>query len=144
MSPYQHLHLRFVFRLPQVLRICVCFLNIVLLGTNSLIAQDSQQMVRIAKIDVDPQHLDPYLQALHKQMSSAVRLEKGVLSYHAVADKANPARITILEVYADTAAYESHIRTPHFLEYKERVKDWVRGLELVDVQTVAVYKKPDQ
>jgi quinol monooxygenase YgiN len=77
-------------------------------------------------------------------MSTAVRTETGVLSYHAVADKADPSRITILEVYADNRAYQSHIKTPHFLEYKARVKDWVLGLEMVDVNFVAVYKKPGQ
>lgn len=41
--------------------------------------------------------------------------------------------MTILEIYADRAAYESHITTPHFRKYKEGTLDMVLSLELVDV-----------
>lgn len=99
-------------------------------------AQNKNQMVRIAKIQVDPDQLEKYNTALKEQMTTAVKLEPGVLSYHAVADKKNPANITILEVYADTAAYEKHILTPHFKKYKETVQNMVKALELVDVDII--------
>lgn len=104
-------------------------------------AQESDRMVRIARIRVDPVRLVEYRAALKEQMSTAVRIEPGVLSYHAVADKKEPSRITILEVYMNRSAYESHIATPHFRKYKERVKDMVLELELVDVDEVASYGK---
>jgi metallo-beta-lactamase class B len=106
-------------------------------------AQNKEQMVRLAKIKVDPLQLEKYNAALNEQMAAAIRVEPGVLTYYAVADKAEPANITILEIYADTAAYQLHIRTPHFLKYKETVKDMVMSLELVDVNVVGVAKKPD-
>ncbi|MFX8500596.1 putative quinol monooxygenase, partial [Acinetobacter baumannii] len=80
-------------------------------------------MVRLAKIKVDPSQIDKYNVALKEQMNTAVKLEPGVLTYYAVADKTDASRITILEIYANTAAYESHIQTPHFKKYKETVKD---------------------
>ena len=98
-------------------------------------------MVRIAKIQVDPDQLEKYNAALKEQMTTAVKLEPGVLSYHAVADKKNPANITILEVYADTAAYEKHILTPHFKKYKETVQHMVKALELVDVDIIGTATK---
>lgn len=104
-------------------------------------AQDSSQMVRIAKIKVDPMQLAKYTQALKAQMASAIALEPGVLFYHAVADQKDPSRITILEVYANVEAYKAHILTPHFLTYKEAVKDMVKELVLEDVKTVAKAQK---
>ncbi|MGB4772905.1 MAG: antibiotic biosynthesis monooxygenase [Chitinophagaceae bacterium] len=98
-------------------------------------------MVRIAKIKVDPAQLEKYTQALKTQMSSAIALEPGVLFYHAVADQKDPSRITILEVYANVEAYKTHILTPHFLTYKETVKDMVKELVLEDVKTVAKAQK---
>jgi quinol monooxygenase YgiN len=65
------------------------------------------------------------------------------LTYDAVADKTSPTDITILEIYADTAAYEAHITTAHFKKYKETVKDMVKSLELVDVNLIGSAKKPD-
>jgi quinol monooxygenase YgiN len=114
--------------------------QILLLKVNAL-AQNKNQMVRIAKIKVDPQQLEKYNAALKEQMTTAVRLEPGVLTYYAVANKKNLAEITILEIYADTTAYKAHIETPHFKKYKETVKDMVKSLELIDVDLIGSANK---
>jgi quinol monooxygenase YgiN len=105
-------------------------------------AQQKNQVVRLAKIQVDPAQLDNYKAALKEGIETAVRVEPGVLTYYALADKANPNHITILEIYADSAAYQSHIETAHFKKYKNTVKDMIKSLELVDVDLIAVAKKP--
>lgn len=125
-----------VFTVPIALFILTLFLG------KNVSAQDRNQMVRLAKIKVDPLQLDKYNIALKEQMNAAIRVEPGVLTYYAVADKADPSSITILEIYADTAAYNSHILTPHFKKYKETVKEMVKSLELVDVTLIATAKKP--
>ena len=105
-------------------------------------AQQKTQMVRLAKIQVYPSQLEKYNAALKEQMTAAVGTEPGVLTYYAVADKNNPSHITILEIYADTAAYKAHIETAHFKKYKETVKNMVTSLELVDVNLIGSAKKP--
>jgi quinol monooxygenase YgiN len=105
-------------------------------------AQTDKRMVRLAKIEVDASQLERYNVALKEQMETAVRLEPGVLTYYAVSDKKAPSSITILEIYADTAAYQAHIATPHFKKYKATVQDMVKKLELVDVDMIATAKKP--
>ena len=107
-------------------------------------AQEKNQMVRLAKITVDPLKLDEYNIALKEQMTTAVLVERGVLTYYAVADKKALSHITILEIYADTAAYKAHIETPHFKKYKETVKDMVKSLDLVDVNLIGYAKKADK
>ena len=103
--------------------------------------QSKNQMVRIAKIKVDPAQLEKYNTALKEQMAAAIKLEPGVLTYYAVSDKKDPSNITILEIYADTTAYQSHILTDHFKRYKEIVKEMVTSLELVDVNLIGYNKK---
>lgn len=105
-------------------------------------AQTDKRMVRLAKIEVDASQLASYNTALKEQMQTAIRLEPGVLTYYAVADKKAPNNITILEIYADTAAYRSHITTPHFKKYKATVENMVKKLELVDVDLIGSAKKP--
>ena len=107
-------------------------------------AQGKEQMVRLAKIKVDPAQLDAYQAALKDQMTTAVRVEEGVLTYYAVADKKDPTSITILEIYRDTAAYKFHIGTPHFKKYKRSVENMVLSLELVDVNLIGSAKKPGE
>lgn len=130
----------------NIIKLLVRYVTIILIGINVLsmdaAAQSTQQMVRMAKITVDPAQLEQYNAALTLQMNSAIRLEPGVLSYYAVADKKVPSHITIIEVYADSAAYQHHITTPHFLQYKATVKDMVKSLELVDLTVVGIARKP--
>jgi quinol monooxygenase YgiN len=110
---------------------------------NQVMAQSKNQMVRLAKITVDPLQLEKYNLALKEQMATAIRLEPGVLTYYAMADKSEPSHITILEIYADTTAYQAHILTSHFKKYKDTVKDMVKSLELVDVNLIAAAKQPN-
>ena len=115
---------------------------LVVVFDTKIMAQEKNQMVRLAKIKVDPSQLKKYNVALKEQMTTAIRVEPGVLTYYAVADKSDPTNITILEIYADTAAYNLHIATPHFKKYKETVKEMVKSLELIDVKLIGSAKKP--
>src|SRR4051794_19328879 len=93
------------------LTVFITLLMLILSSFSNAMAQEKKQMVRLAKIKVDPSQLENYNAALKLQMTTAVRVEPGVLTYYAVADKSDPASITILEIYADTAAYNLHITT---------------------------------
>ena len=116
----------------------ICIL--ISLNTN---AQSNNHMYRIAKIKVDSMQLHKYKLALEEQMNTAIKLEPGVLSYTAVADKNDASSITIFEVYASLAAYQSHIATPHFKKYKDTVKDMVLSLELIDTELIVSAHQKD-
>jgi quinol monooxygenase YgiN len=127
--------------MKQKILYTICAVLIGLSITTNSMAQD-KRIYRIAQIHVDPTQLDKYEGALREQMTTAIAIEAGVLSYYAVSDKKDPSHITIFEIYADSAAYNSHIQTAHFKKYKEAVKDMVKSLELGDVDVVAFSKKP--
>lgn len=95
-------------------------------------AQKKIQMVRLAKLIIDSAQLDVYKAALREEIETSVRLEPGVFTLYAVSEKENPTHLTILEIYADSSAYRSHIQTPHFLKYKTGTKEMVKSLELVE------------
>lgn len=116
-------------------------LSTLFLGISTLIsfnsnAQFKNNMYRIAKIKVDGNQLEQYKAALKEQMNTAIKVEPGVLSYTVVADKKDASLITIMEVYANLEAYQSHILTPHFKKYKDTVKDMVLSLELIDTELI--------
>jgi quinol monooxygenase YgiN len=95
-------------------------------------AQEKAQIVRLAKLVIDSTQLENYKAALKEGIETAVRLEPGVLTLYAVADKNNPTHFTILEIYANAEAYQSHVHAPHFLKYKNGTKEMVKSLELVE------------
>lgn len=101
-----------------------------MLALNGL-AQE-KQMVRLAKLVIDSVQLETYNAFLKEEIQNSVKLEKGVLTLYAVAEKNRPTHITILEIYANRDAYEKHIETPHFLKYKNATKDMVKSLELIE------------
>ena len=91
-------------------------------------------LVRLSKITVDAAQLDAYNAFLKEEIEASMRLEPGVLTLYATAEKDNPYKMTILEIYADRTAYESHLKTPHFQKYKQGTLSMVKELELVDVE----------
>lgn len=95
-------------------------------------AQNKSQMVRLAKLVIDSTQLDSYKAFLKEEIETSLRVEPGVLTLYAVSEKNKPTHITILEIYADSAAYKAHIQTVHFLKYKNGTKDMVKSLELVE------------
>ena len=107
------------------------FILMLLLSMNA-VAQDKNPIVRLAKIQIYPAQLENYKAALKEGIETAVRVEPGVLTLYAVAEKDNPTHITVFEVYASDAAYRAHIETPHFKKYKSTTKDMVKSLELVE------------
>jgi len=128
----------------KILLVLTLLFIITLSFTKLNAVEENEKMVRLAKISVDTLQLEKYNAALKEQMTKAVSLEPGVLTYYAVASKKNPSEITILEIYADTNAYKAHIATPHFKKYKETVKNMVKSLELVDVNLIGAATKPNQ
>jgi 4-carboxymuconolactone decarboxylase len=94
-------------------------------------------MVRLVKIEVDPDQLDTYVPLLREQMNSAIKLEPGVLQYHVVTEKERPNWFTLIEVYRSREDYLAHLQTPHFLKYKNGTIDMVKSLELLDAKFIA-------
>lgn len=92
------------------------------------------KLVRLSKITVDPAQIDAYNTFLKEEIEASMRLEPGVLTLYATAEKEAPHQVTILEIYADQTAYESHLKTPHFQKYKQGTLSMVKELELIDVE----------
>lgn len=107
-------------------------------------AQENKPVTRIARITIDPSKREVYIALLKEQMETAVSVEPGVISYEVYADKATPAKLTIVEVYADNNAYLAHRETPHFRKYKAAVTDMVTSLELSEVDAILTAKKENK
>ena len=112
-------------------RLIFIFLALIIFSA-TFAQEENKQMVRLAKLIIDPVHLESYNAFLKEEIETSVKVEPGVLTLYAVAEKNNPTHITILEIYANADAYKKHIQTPHFLKYKNGTKDMVKSLELVE------------
>lgn len=91
-----------------------------------------ESIVRISRIEVDPARLPEYLALVAECGRESMAKESGVYMMYSMQEKAHPERITILEIYADRAAYEHHIQAPHFQKYKRTTLEMVEKLKLLD------------
>ena len=89
-------------------------------------------ITRLSKIEVYPEYLDEYKKFATEVGEVSLRIEPGVLTMYAVADKENPNIITILETYASKEDYSKHIASPHFQKYKQGTLKMVKNLILSD------------
>lgn len=87
-------------------------------------------IVQLAELEVDPEQLEDYVKQLKIGIETSVAKEPGVLTLYALQDEKDPGRITVVEVYADQDAYESHIASAHFQTYKTGTLEMVRSLQL--------------
>ena len=106
-------------------------------------AQQDNRKVRIANIQIDSAYIKEYRAALAEHAKVGVKVEPGVLALQAVYDKAHPTKVTIFELYASEAAYQLHLKTPHFLKYKNGTLKMVKSLELAEVGAIAIEVRPE-
>ena len=91
-------------------------------------------LYRLAEIEVHPQYLKEYLAAAAEIQKASLTEEAGVVCLFPTQTKEDSYQIRILEIYASQQAYEHHIKTAHFLKYKQGTLHMVKYLKLQDLQ----------
>ena len=104
---------------------------------------DASMMVRIAALEIYPEHLQDYLAILKEEAEASVRLEKGVICIYPMYIEENKNQIRLLEIYANRKAYEEHLKSPHFKHYKTATLKMVKKLELIDMKPIDNETMPD-
>lgn len=99
-------------------------------------AQTKDMMVRLSEIEIDSNYLDEYNSILKEESRASVLLEAGVIAIYPLYQIENPTQIRILEIYANREAYEAHLKTPHFQEYKTSTLKMVKSLKLIDMKSI--------
>lgn len=104
-------------------------------------AETQSQYVRIAELEIDPAQLESFKAAIRESVETSVRVESGVLVLYAVAEKENPARFKVFEIYTDAEAYKTHLETPHFRKFRATTENMVKSRKLLDAVPVAMSSK---
>ncbi|WP_341841717.1 putative quinol monooxygenase [Chitinophaga caseinilytica] len=104
--------------------------------TGTTVAAQQRMMVRIAELEIDSVSLPAYKAILAEEAAASIKLEPGVIAIFPMFDKARPAQVRILEIYASREAYESHLKTAHFIKYKTATAKMVKSLRLPDMEAI--------
>ena len=96
----------------------------------------SSMLVRISEIEIYRDSLPSYKAILREEAEASLRLEPGVISIFPIYQQTDSTQIRILEIYASKEAYQSHIKSPHFLHYKSVTLSMVKSLRLIDMNAI--------
>ena len=102
----------------------------------NIMAQNNKMMIRISEIEIDSIYLQEYINILQVESKASIQKEPGVIAIFPMYQKESPTQIRILEIYANHAAYEDHIKSPHFQEYKSGTLKMVKSLKLIDMNSI--------
>jgi (4S)-4-hydroxy-5-phosphonooxypentane-2,3-dione isomerase len=62
---------------------------------------------------------------LARHAQTSVSVESGCSRFDVHQERGDPTLFLLIECYDDETAFESHRASPHFLAFREDVKDWV-------------------
>lgn len=112
------------------------------LGVLAVAQQAPIPYVRWAELEVDPVQLNAFKVAASENAAATVRTEPGVLAFNSAAEKGNPGRIRVLEIYADADAYLAHVESPHFKKFARETQKMITARRLFDAVPVLLGAKP--
>ena len=111
-------------------------ITLILFSFGNVFAQKDTMLIRISEIEIDSNYLDKYNAILKEEARASVKLEPGVIAIYPMNQQDHPTEIRILEIYKNREAYESHLKTAHFLKYKTTTLKMVRSLKLIDMEAL--------
>ena len=89
-------------------------------------------------IQIKPEHQKAFIKSMLDDAIGSNRDEPGCLRFDVIQDKKDPNRIYLYEVYKDEAALEAHRNAPHFIKWRDTVKDWYAG-ERIRNEGIPIY-----
>lgn len=82
-------------------------------------------LLHTAHLRVRPEVVDAFSRRLRRHAETSVAAEPGCHGFVVHQERGDPALFLLIETYEDEAALELHRVSPHYLAFREDVKDWV-------------------
>lgn len=111
------------------------------IATPSMAQTTGGPYVRWAELEMDPTKEAAFRQAASENMAATV-LEPGVIAIHSAAEKGNLGRIRVLEIYRDSAAYQTHLQSPHFKRFAQASQSALVARRVYDTELIALGARP--
>ena len=77
-----------------------------------------------ATIHIKPAHRDAFIASMLDDARGSMLDEPGCYRFDVLLDDKDRNTIYLYEVYRDQAAFDAHLQAPHFIRWRDTVKDW--------------------
>jgi (4S)-4-hydroxy-5-phosphonooxypentane-2,3-dione isomerase len=84
-------------------------------------------LVIVVEFRIQPAHVQAFQQAIVDNARLSLETEAGCHQFDVCRDPADPALFFLYELYDDEAAFQAHLRTPHFLQMDTATAGWVQA-----------------
>ena len=79
--------------------------------------------VIVVKFALKPEFRDRFLETSMEDARGANEDEPGCLRFDVIQDESDPNTILFYEVYRDQAAFDTHLETPHFVQWRDTLSE---------------------
>ena len=87
---------------------------------------------------VRPGQMAAFRTLIDENARASVRDEEGCSRFDVCADRKDPNRILLYEIYDDRAAFDVHLKTPHFAVFNEKSAPLVADKTVSECDLVCV------
>ncbi|HEM6146403.1 TPA: antibiotic biosynthesis monooxygenase [Streptococcus suis] len=101
----------------------------------------SKPVVHLFHLGVDEKNRDSFYQVGVKNFQTSYKEEAGTLAMYASSLRENQLEYKVFEIYADKAAYQTHVNSPHFKVYVEQVGSKLTKREVFEVEALFLEEK---
>jgi len=81
-------------------------------------------IVTCVHVNVRPENVQEFIEAMIENHKASVQ-ESGNLRFDVLQEADNPCRFMIYEAYESQEAVDLHKTTPHYIRWRDTVKDWM-------------------
>lgn len=75
--------------------------------------------------EIQPVRLPTFMDLMLDNARTSLRQEAGCRQFDVCSDPARPGTVFLYELYADRAAFDLHLNSPHFLDFDKAVSDMI-------------------
>ncbi|HEX9015401.1 MAG TPA: putative quinol monooxygenase [Chloroflexota bacterium] len=80
--------------------------------------------VIVAEMRIKPEYREQFMESMIGDASGSVANEPGCFQFSVIRDEKDPNHIVLFEVYRDAEAFAVHQQMPHYVKWRDTVKDW--------------------
>ncbi len=80
-----------------------------------------------ASLKVKKSRLAAFTKQFKKHAANCVKIEPGCLAFEVCAEKKDPTKFLLYEVYVDQAALDSHAASKHLAKHLDIIGPWLDG-----------------
>ncbi|MCC6210214.1 MAG: antibiotic biosynthesis monooxygenase [Burkholderiales bacterium] len=81
-------------------------------------------------LHVDSRHADAFRARVVDNAQTSRRREPGCLQFDVCSDPMHKDRVFLYEVYADRAAFDAHMASPHFKSFEKESAPWITAKDV--------------